>query len=164
MSACTATSCATCQVRFDLYENDVLLPLSHMSGVELAFIAESVQSIADSLLCVSTDNSAVSFHAETLLVRYMELLASYMEKGLSSKDAISAAVSDVSAEDDESEEEDPSYGLLQCRVRNQCDEYDNPIPAAFPTKLIPDIYGKSYSICPRGFDSSKSYHILFYNA
>ena len=100
------------QVRFFVYENDVLLPLSSLSGQELASIDKCVKDIAD--LCVSMANmpskNEFYFHSETLLV--------------------------------ENEEEEPVYGLLQCRAHTNS-------PAAIPKEILANINGKSFKVTPQ---------------
>jgi hypothetical protein len=91
------------QIRFFVYDNDVLRPLSYFSGQELASIDVCVDDLSRSF------SKNVIFRSETLRVEAAEGKGSQFD------------------EDDE-----PAYGLLQCRV---CDN-GAAIPTPFPAEVL----------------------------
>jgi hypothetical protein len=106
------------QIRFFVYENDILQPLSYFSGQELASIDVCVDALSRSF------SKKVIFRSETLCVE-------------------AAEGNDPTLDDDN----EPAYGLLQCRV------YDNgtAIPTQFPAEVLEKIIGKSFKVHPQQF-------------
>lgn len=93
-------------------------PLSYFSSQELASIDVCVDELSRSF------SKKVIFRSETLCVEPVE--------------------SNVPTLD---EDDEPAYGLLQCRV------YDNgtAIPTPFPEEVLEKIIGKSFKVHPEQF-------------
>jgi len=109
-----------------VYENDNLLPISSLSGQELASIDECVEDIAKSCLYVAKNKSDVYFHSETLLVPVED-----------------------NEDEDEDEDEEPAYGFLQCRHNNAPTAFPNEILSNINGKSF-NVKPKTLGLSPWG--------------